>query len=798
MAAIGHMLGPYHIVAKLGEGGMGVVYRAHDATLQRDVALKVLPPELAGEPDRRARLLREARAAASLNHPNVCTVYEVGEADGQAYIAMELVDGQPLSVRLVERPLPVDDIVGVALQLADALAHAHERGVVHRDLKSANVIVTPEGRVKVLDFGLAKRVNQELADAATRTSTSIAEHGTVLGTLPYMAPEQLRGQAADARSDIWALGVIVYEMAAGARPFRGQTAFAVSASILNEPPQPLPGRVAAPLRALIGRCLEKEPARRYQRAGEVRAALEVLASGPHAGVAGSRPPGRRRLLAFTAAAAAALALIAGVAISSNVGGVRRRLFGAANAAVTSLAVLPLDNLSNDREQEYFVAGMHEALITDLARIGVQKVIAKASADAFKGTGKSLRDIGRELGVDGLITGSVMRGGDRLQITAQLVRPETGEVLWANRYDRRTGDAMTVQNEIVAAIAREVRGTIAPERAARRPAAHPVNPEAHDAYLRARFLFSNFSVAPDATQLAAAYAQFERAIAIDPSYAQPYAAYSIALQAAPQISMQSPQTTLARARAHAQKAIELDEQLPEAHAALAAVLFWNDWNWAAADRETQRALELNANSVDALTMSEELTTLVTAKSDDAAATSQRILALDPLNPFSRIQVGWVAFFSRRYDDSVRALTSLLELYPDHMFGRMFRAPVYAALHRRDEARGDCRKVIELLGPGYYNQAIGSCVWALATVGEMADARRLLDRLAHPPPGVWVDPVIMGNAYGGVGDIDRAMTWYQQGFDERAPNMTYMKVGPQWDSARNDPRFHALLRRMNFPP
>src|SRR5439155_14483645 len=281
-------------------------------------------------------------------------------------------------------------------------------------------------------------------------------------------------------------------------------------------------------------------------------------------------------------------------------------------------------LSGDKEQEYFVAGMHEALITDLARIGVQRVIAKPSSDIFKGTKKRLRDIGRELGVDGLITGSIMRGGDRLPITAQLVRPDTGEVLWANRYDRAAGDALSVQNDIVAAIAREVRGTIAPDRAVPRATPRPVNPDAHDAYLRGRFLFSNFSVAPDATQLAAAYAQFERAIAIDPSYAQPYAAFSIALQAAPQIRMQSPLTTVARARAHALKAVELDEQLPEAHAALANVLFWNDWNWAGADRETQRALQLNANSVEALGMSETLTTLITAQKDDAAATSQRIL------------------------------------------------------------------------------------------------------------------------------------------------------------------------------
>jgi eukaryotic-like serine/threonine-protein kinase len=278
----GARLGVYEILTAIGAGGMGEVYRAHDTKLGRDVALKVLPRELASEPERRTRLLREARAAASLNHPNICTIHEVGDADGQAYIAMELVEGQPLSVRLTQGLLPPQEVLRYGLQLAEALAHAHERGIVHRDLKSANVVVTPEGRAKVLDFGLAKRLSgQELTEVTTASPASLTQPGAILGTLPYMAPEQLRGQPADARSDVWALGVMLYEMAAGARPFDGQTGFELSSEIFHAAPPPLPSRVPPQLQAVVSRCLQKEPARRYRWAGEVRAALEIAGSGAH-------------------------------------------------------------------------------------------------------------------------------------------------------------------------------------------------------------------------------------------------------------------------------------------------------------------------------------------------------------------------------------------------------------------------------------------------------------------------------------------------------------------------------------
>ena len=795
---VGRRLGPYEIRSRLGAGGMGEVYRAHDSKLGRDVALKMLLWELGDEPERRTRLVREARAAASLNHPNICTIHEVGDADGQAYIAMEVVEGKPLSIRLAEGPLPPEEVLRYGLQLADALAHAHDRGVVHRDLKSANVMITPEGRVKVLDFGLAKRVSGEaLAEVTTLSHATLTQPGAILGTLPYMAPEQLRAQPADARSDVWALGIILYEMAAGARPFAGHTGFELSSAIIHETPPPLPTRVAAPLQAVIGRCLEKEPARRYQRASEVRAALETIGSGANARVTPGRVSGRFSTRLIAAASLAVVLVLAGAAVSLNVAGTRQRIFGGPGAQIRSIAVLPLENLSGDSDQEYFVAGIHEALITDLARIGVLKVIAKASADAYKGSKKPLRDVGRELGVEGLVTGSVRRSGDRVRMTAQLVRAESGEILWANRYERSAGDVLSLQSELVGAIAREVQAKITPEQTARLATARPINPGAHDAYLKGRFLYSGFSRSFDNNELDAAITQFEHAIQIDPAYAPPYAALSAAHGAASLSSLLPPKDTFPKARAAALKAVELDDTLAEGHAALGTVFLWYDWNWTAAEREIQRALQLNPDSVDALTAHETYSTLVTARFDEAARTSHRIVDVDPLNPFSRIQGGWVFFNARRYDDSIRETKTLLELYPDHILGRFFLASNYGAKQMSPEVGAECGKVMALLSGAYNMQAMGICVWALGVAGQTDQARRLLQTLEHPPSGIWLDPTFMGNAYGGLGDIDRAMAWYQKGMEERAPNMIYMKVNVEWDAARGDPRFQALLRQMNFP-
>ncbi len=416
---IGQTVSHYRLVEKIGEGGMGVVYRAWDETLHRDVALKFLPSISQKDDTARQRLLREARTASALNHPHICTIYEVGEADGQTYISMEYVEGRPLSKQIPADGLPAEAVVRYGAKIADALAHAHDHGVVHRDLKSANVIITPEGRVKVLDFGLAKREVANQADVQTRSVASLTPAGAVVGTLHYIAPEVFRGEPADARSDIWALGVVLYEMAAGKRPFQANTAYELSSAILRESPAPIPRALPPALPAVIDRCLAKEPGQRYQHASEVRASLETIGTStailpldlrsPATPVAGLLP---RRVLLTSAAVLGALLL---AFLGLRLRGKKGRIPGSP-PQIQSLAVLPLDNLSGDPKEDYFADGMTEELTTQLAQISALRVISRTSVMRYKGSHKGLPEIAKELHVDAVVEGSVMRSGDRVRIT----------------------------------------------------------------------------------------------------------------------------------------------------------------------------------------------------------------------------------------------------------------------------------------------------------------------------------------------------------------------------------------------
>ena len=483
---IGETLGRYRIAETIGAGGMGVVYRAYDPTLDRDVALKLLHAQALDSEASRSRFLREARALSHLNHPHICTIYEIGEADGRTFIAMEYVRGSAAVIRhSPPTGLPIETVLRYGAQIADAIGHAHEHGIVHRDLKSSNVVVTPESAVKVLDFGLAKHLERDLGGNAdggrgtVRRLRRMTEPGVVMGTPGYMAPEVLVGQPADERADIWALGVILHEMATGALPFAGPTPMEFAAAILKEPPAPLPARVSPMLRGIVQRCLAKEPGQRYQAAGEVRAALEAAASEPVSVVRSSRPAARR--VAFVVAGVLAAALIAAVAVTKG-----SWQSDPPAAPIRSVAVLPLENLSGDPEQEYFADGMTEQLTADLSSIAMLRVISRTSVMQYKKARKPLPAIARELNVDGSSKARLCARASKVRITARLIRAATEDTLWARSYERDLRDVLALQSEVAKSIAGEVGITLTSQEQARLASARPVDPEAHRLFLLGRF------------------------------------------------------------------------------------------------------------------------------------------------------------------------------------------------------------------------------------------------------------------------------------------------------------------------
>ncbi|TMQ64185.1 MAG: hypothetical protein E6K78_09645 [Candidatus Eisenbacteria bacterium] len=601
---IGHTFAHYRIEEEIGAGGMGLLYRAHDLTLGRDVALKVLAPAVQADEAARSRLVREAQTASALSHPYICTVFEVGQADGRVYIAMELVAGRSLQQMLSDGPLDPASAIRYGGQVAEALAHAHERGVIHRDLKSANVMITPEGRAKVLDFGLARRTAPAVA-AGTAAAGSIAAtlespvrltaEGMLMGTPYAIAPELLRGAEADARSDVWALGVLLHEVVSGRAPFAGETVFELSAAILHQPPSALPHQVSPGLASVIGRCLAKEPSQRYQRASEVHAALEALGSSdrlPSPVEVGAKPsPGRFRAGRALVVGAALWSLGIG-ALALDLGGLRTRWVGGARSPrIRSLAVLPLANLSKEADQEYFAEGTTEALTTALAQIGALRVISRTSAMRYKDTRRSIGEIARDLGVDAVIEGSVARAGDRVRITAQLIEAATDRHLWAQSYERELKDMLAVEDDVARDVARRVQVQIAPATLSRMQTHRPVNPEVYDLYLKGRFHQNRATL----EELNLAIKLYEQAMTLDPDDPRPHSGIADAYTLLTEVLNVVPGSEgWPRVREQAKKALVLDPSLADAHASMGAVYFLADLKWGDAEREFRRAIELNPN------------------------------------------------------------------------------------------------------------------------------------------------------------------------------------------------------------
>ncbi len=690
---IGKTLGHYRILEQLGAGGMGVVYRAHDERLDRDVAVKVLPPGSFTDDAARKRFRKEALALSKLNQPNIATVHDFDSQEGVDFLVMEFVDGETLAHRIEGGPLAEKEIATLGAQIADALEEAHENGVIHRDLKPSNIMVTPKGRAKVLDFGLAKL----LRPAAQRDLTaSLTATPAAAGTLPYMAPEQLQGEQAEARSDIYALGAVLYEMATGQRPFREELSSRLIDSILHHPPvspRALNARITPELERIVLKCLEKSPDARYQSALEVGVDLRRIGapSGTPTAIP-VVPKSRRRRIAVAVAAAVVIAAI--VLFALNIGGLRERFsHSPTSGRISSLAVLPLANLSHDPEQDYFADGMTEALITDLAQISALKVISRTSVMKYKGTTKNLPEIGRELNVDGVIEGSVQRSGDRVKITAQLIQAPTDRHVWARSYERDLRDILALQDEVAQAIADEIRVTLTPNEQARLASAHKVSPEAHEAYLKGLYYFNigrdNLGSKLGTESIHKSIESYKQANTLDPSYALAYAGLARAYHW--QASVEG-DPLWASSKEAAIKALQLDDGLAEAHGALGYVLFAGDQDWAGAEKELKRAIELNPGYGETH-HGYALLLHARGRFEEAIREINRAMELDPLTIPQRENAAWIYLGAGQFDRAIELARSALDLYPNSAWAHSFLAVAYIKKAMIDQGLAEIRKAFE---------------------------------------------------------------------------------------------------------
>jgi serine/threonine-protein kinase len=648
----GRTIGPYKVTGRIGAGGMGVVYRARDTELGRTVAIKVLPVLRLSDPESRRRFLREAKAASALNHPNIVTIHTIAHDGGNDFIVMEYVDGRTLAEAIPEGGLPSEEVLRIGREIAGAVAAAHALGIVHRDLKPANIMLAESGRVKVLDFGLAKRVGGGVSETtATQVDESLTGAGMVAGTLAYMAPEQLRGDPAGAPSDIWALGVVLYEMAAGWRPFTGQTAFELSSSILNKPPGPLSASVPGELRSIIEHCLEKRPAKRFQNAGEVSAALEAAGRAEPGIREVRRTVSRRR---WAVLSMVALAMFVAVAAWTT----RGWLWG--SRPVVRLAVLPFANLSGDPEQEYLSDGITQEMITQLGRLqpGSLNVIARTSVMRYKKSEKSIEQIGRELGVDFVLEGSVRREANRLRITAELVQARGQAQLWAENYERELAGILVLQSEVARQVARSLALQLMPAEQARLANVRAVDPEAYDSYLKG--LHHWYKLTPGDLDNSERY--FQLALTRDPGYAEAHAGIALVWTARQQMGLTPPSVAAPKAKDAALRAVAADDNSAVAHHALADALAWSDWDWAGAEKEFQRAKALNPNFPDAPAYYSHLLMQV-HRPGEAMAEMERALRLDPFNALFQSLYGVDLHYARRYDDAIAQLRKALLAAPD---------------------------------------------------------------------------------------------------------------------------------------
>jgi len=732
---IGKTLSHYRILEKIGEGGMGVVYRAEDTRLRRTVALKFLLPELTRDSLARERFLREARAAAALDHPHICTVHEIDEAEGQVFIAMAFVEGRSLKQLIAEGCLTVDEVARVARQIAEGLKAAHDRGVVHRDIKPANIMLASTGEARVMDFGLAK----------LERATDLTTGGTLMGTAPYMSPEQARGEPVDQRSDIWSLGCVIYEMLAGRRPFDADHALAVLHAILHDDPPPI-DRVRADVPAHLARvvrtCLQKDPARRYARMDDLLADLTPAQPRPDV------------------------------------------------AVMPSIAVLPFVDMSPAKDQEYFGDGIAEELINGLAHISGLRVVARTSAFAFKGQTLDVREIGRRLNVRTVLEGSIRKSGNRLRITAQLIDVEEGYHLWSEKFDRSLEDIFEIQDEVAAAVIDSLRVKLLTREKSAIEKRHTNDPEAYAFYLRGHYFYAR----PSAENLARAIACYQQAVERDPRFALALIGIAGTYASLGIFALSPPRDTWLKAREFLERAVAIDSEIAEAHVLAGTRAMYYDRDWDAADRSFRRALTLNpGNAMGHATYAWFCTFM--GRFDDAVAGIRRAMDLDPLMPmFGAFCVGILAE-ARRFDEAIAEFRKAIELDPHSGLAYFHVGTAYFGKRLWDQARAAFERSLELTM--FSGWAEGMLGLVLVEEGRKEAAEQMLQAMLDKRQKTYLSPVSIALLCWKLGNIDQALEYLDASLEERDTLVPLLNIYPFLDDLHPDPRFQAFLERLRFP-
>ena len=758
---------------------MGVVYRAWDPTLACVVAIKLVSEDTIPDESARLQLYTEAQIASSLNHANICKIKDVIEESGQAGIVMEFVEGQVLTNAISANVgLPFDNVVEYGIQIADAVSHAHEHDVIHRDLKSGNVLVNREGQIKLLDFGLSKIQRRSEVPGPLQNADTKDSSDAIVGTPPYWAPEVLKHYPSDTRSDIWSFGVLLYEMASGQMPFKGNTIIELGAAILHDPPLPLPEHVPESLSKIIYHCLRKQVAQRYQHASEMRAALEAIERGD----------------------------------SRRQGSLRPEL-----PVIRSVAVLPLEDLSGVPEQEYFADGLTDSLITALAKIGGLRVISRTSIMQYKHAPKTLPQIARELSVDAIVEGSVRRDGDRVRITAELIEARTDQHLWTESYDRDLRDILNLQMQVAAAIASEIRAKLSPStgfslvRLSGDPAAldpslsetagsgtdglsssSAVNPRAFDLYLKGRYFWNNQVTDEDFRKAVEFYKQ---AIAIDPQSALTFAglAHCLVLMGTGEYGLRAPSEIMPKAREAALQALRIDDSIAEAHLSLAMVKFRFDWDWEGAERAFKRAIELN-HGYSAAHYWYSVYLLVLERFDEAFQEVQIARQLSPFSPVMHFSLGLLLYASGQQDQAIEHLKETVAMDAKFPLSHLVLGLTFGKKGRFEESIAEFKQALSIAGERPLWSSYLGQVYALA--GKTENAIEILRELHTASRHRYVPSVAFAIVYAGLAKMDDAFHWLEKAVAERDGLLIYLKVGSAFDSLRADPRFAGILTRVGL--